>query len=359
MTGPSAYELNAWKELQDFKPRTVGGSINWVNAAAGKALAKAGQYASQELEKHPRANSAVKGAAGALGSGVGFVKDVTPAWVSDVHVSAKRMTAKVSRAGLTKTGVVKKFQKAGLPVEHLFDLHSLDLEQVDDVRGSAASWYYPAIAAASGAGAGLAVTGGGIAVGASAGAAAAPSLGAVAGAMAADMTAVLALSTRAVGQIGLSYGYDPDAVAEKAFALSVVNVATASSQAAKAHAMQDLSKLTQSLARGRTWAVLNESFFSRAANQLSKQLGERLTKTQLGKAVPGLSIATGAVLNWAALESTVEAANFSYRRRFLLEKYPELQAQSENPDVPRDDDVITAFDDVPLDSETTSDVEGD
>ena len=32
----------------------------------------------------------------------------------------------------------------------------------------------------------------------------------------------------------------------------------------------------------------------------------------------------GGALNWATLEGIVDAADFAYRRRFLLEKYPQL-----------------------------------
>lgn len=54
------------------------------------------------------------------------------------------------------------------------------------------------------------------------------------------------------------------------------------------------------------------------------KFGARLTKQGLGKAVPALGILIGGTLNWTTLESIVDAADVAYRRRFLLEKYPQL-----------------------------------
>jgi hypothetical protein len=70
--------------------------------------------------------------------------------------------------------VVARHKKRGHDVASLADLRRLDLQQIDAVRGRAASWYYPAGAALSGAGAGLVISGGQLVIAASAGAAAAP-----------------------------------------------------------------------------------------------------------------------------------------------------------------------------------------
>ncbi|MEW2060287.1 EcsC family protein [Streptomyces sp. NPDC007002] len=168
------------------------------------------------------------------------------------------------------------------------------------------------------------ISGGQLAIAASAGAAAAPSGGAFAGAFVADTAAVLGLASRAVGQVSLFYGYDPEAPAEKLFVMSVVNVGTASSATAKNAAMSDISRLTQALFRGKTWEVLNESLVTKVSQQFAKAFGFRLTKDGLGKAVPAFGIALGTAFNWTTLEGVVDAADTAYRRRFLLEKYPHL-----------------------------------
>jgi hypothetical protein len=94
-------------------------------------------------------------------------------------------------------------------------------------------WYYPAVAALSGAGAGLVISGGELVVTVSAGASAAPSGGAIASAVLGDAAAVLGLASRSVGHVSLLYGYDPEEPAEKLFVMSVVNAGTAMSASAK------------------------------------------------------------------------------------------------------------------------------
>jgi hypothetical protein len=212
-------------------------------------------------------------------------------------------------------------------VSRLADVRRLDLEQIDEVRGRGASWYYPALAALSGAGAGFVISGSELAVIPSAGVAAAPSGGAIVGAFAGDAAIVLGLSSRVVGQVALNYGYDPEDPAEKLFILSVVNAGTAMSATAKTAAMADVSRLTQALVRGKTWAVLNESVISKVSQQVAKVFSFRLTKKGLGKAIPAIGIVVGGAFNWTTLESIVDAADVAYRRRLLIEKYPQLQTE--------------------------------
>nr|WP_220388085.1 EcsC family protein [Ornithinimicrobium cerasi] len=255
-------------------------------------------------------------------------KDVLPDWTGQAAGSAQRTLGKLSRAGLSPKRVVTKHQKKGHPVDSLRDLRRLDLEQIDEVRGRGSAWYYPAFAALSGAGAGLVISGGQLVVVASAGAGTAPAAPAVLGAVAADASVILGLSSRAVGQVALFYGYDPEDPAEKLFVMSVVNAGTAVSATAKTAAMRDISKLTQALVRGKTWAILNESIVSRVAGEFAKAFGVRLTKQGLGKLLPAVGIALGGTFNWATLEGIVDAADFAYRRRFLLDKFPELQGEA-------------------------------
>ncbi|MGW0761817.1 EcsC family protein [Streptomyces sp. NPDC002814] len=152
------------------------------------------------------------------------------------------------------------------------------------------------------------ISGGQLAIAASAGAAAAPSGGAIAGAFVADTVVVLGLASRAVGQVSLFYGYDPEEPVEKLFVMSVVNVGTASSATAKNTAMADISRLTQALFRGKTWAVLNDGVVTKVSQQFAKSFGFRLTKKGLGKAVPAFGIVVGGTLNWTTLEGIVDAA---------------------------------------------------
>lgn len=167
---------------------------------------------------------------------------------------------------------------------------------------------------------------------ASGGAAAAPGAGTVSAAIVLDSTAVLGLASRAVGHVSLCYGYDPEVPAEKLFVLSVVNAGTALSASAKMKAFAEVSRLTQQLFRGAAWKVLDQSLITQLAKQVTARFTVRLTKQSLGKVVPAAGIVLGASFNWATLESIVDAADVAYRRRFLLEKYPQL-AENEAPTV--------------------------
>jgi hypothetical protein len=93
---------------------------------------------------------------------------------------------------------------------------------------------------------------------------------------------------------------------------------------AKTGALADVSRLTQALVRNRTWDVLNETVVARVSVHFAKAFGVRLTKQGLGKVVPAVGIAVGGTVNWTTLESIFDAADTAYRRRFLLEKYPQL-----------------------------------
>jgi hypothetical protein len=328
---PSEYELRAWQSIQQFKGRPLSQAIQNAGEHVANGVTQLSKHAAKQLEKHPRAASAVsrgqefvaKGASKA-GAKARSAAEVMPEWGGAAVQSVRKTVGKVSRAGLSPKRVVALHSKRGHDVTSLSDLRRLDLELVEKVRGRAASWYYPAAAALSGAGAGLAITGGQLAITASAGAAAAPSAGAIAGAFTADTAVVLGLSSRAVGQVALSYGYDPEEPSEKLFIMSVVNLGTASSAAAKNAAMADISKLTQALFRGKTWDVLNNAFVTKVAEKFTNAFGVRLTKMGLGKVVPAFGIVVGSTLNWATLEGVVDAAEMAYRRRFLLEKYPYL-----------------------------------
>jgi hypothetical protein len=336
---PSDYERRAWRDIQGFKSRPLSRVMRNAGEQVAVGTAEFGKRATKYLEKHPRARSAVsrgQEVAAKGGAGVRTVADVLPDWSDSAFKSMRRTVGRVSRAGLSSTTVVTKHKKRGHDGASLSDLRRLDLEQIDAVRGRGASWYYPAAAALSGAGAGLVISGGELVTTASAGAAAAPSVGAIASAFAGDAAFVLGLASRSVGHISLLYGYDPEEPTEKLFVLSVVNAGTAISASAKTAAMADISRLTQALVRGKPWAVLNESVLARLSTRFAEQFGVRLTKQGLGKAVPAFGILIGGTLNWATLEAIVDAADVAYRRRFLLEKYPQLgdeEAPRFSPDV--------------------------
>lgn len=317
------------------------------------------------MENHPRARLAVSHGQEGVAKGIHAVGsravkafDTVPGGMttrsSAALESMRRTVARVSQAGTSSKRVVASHQKRGHDVASLSDLRRIDLEQIDAVRGRGASWYYPAVAALSGAGAGLVVSGGELVVTVSAGASAAPSGSAIAGAVLGDAAAVLGLASRSVSHVSLLYGYDPEDPAEKLFVMSVVNAATAMSNSAKTAAMADISRLTQALVRGKAWVVLDKSVVSAVSKQFAKAFGVRFTKQSLGKVVPAAGILLGGAFNWATLEAVVDTADIAYRRRFLLEKYPHLggeEASGAFPDPTTDgpddaDEAISVLDEI-------------
>ncbi|WP_231941200.1 EcsC family protein [Arthrobacter sp. U41] len=347
MTEPSAYELDAWRNVQRFQGRPLSRVMRDAGEQVASGAAELGKRATKYLEERPGAHAAVsrgqemvaKGAQ-TMGTGARKAADAIPDgmanWSGAAFASMRQTVARASRAGLSPKQVVKKHRKRGHDVASLPDLRRLDLEQIDAVRGRGASWGYPIAAAASGAVAGLAISGGELAIPLTGGAAAAPTGAVIAGAFVGDAAIVLALGSRCVGEVSLLYGYDPEEPAEKLFIMSVVNAGTAVSAGAKSAAMADISRLTQALVRKKTWEILDQSIVAQVSKQFASAFGVRLTKQGLGKVVPVAGILVGGTFNWTTLEGIVDAANMAYRRRFLLEKYPHLGAEA--PGLLPDDD---------------------
>lgn len=344
MPEPSVFEMDRWEALQRFRHRPLSTAVSAAGQKATDGVLFVGDNARRAMRNIPGADAAgvrvrdgARAVTGAAKKALGAVPEGAVTWPAEVVRGAQRMGSRISRVGLTRAGVVRRHRKRGHPVERLGDVRQLDLELVHQVRGRAYSWYLPALAAASGVGTSFVITGSEIVGVATAGAAAAPSLGLVAGMFAADVAAVYALSARAVGQVALAYGYDPDDVGEKLFVLAVVNAGTATTAAAKSAAMVDLARLTQDLARSKTWELLtNQSLVARLSKGFAERINVSLSKKGLGKAVPAIGIVVGSTLNWATLEQIVDAAEWAYERRFLLEKYPHLEAKASSGGVDED-----------------------
>lgn len=217
MADPSDYELQAWRDIERFKRRPLSRAMRSGGQQLAIGSAGLGKHATKYLDKHPHARSTVSRGQGiatkggnAVGTGVRRAAGLLPDWTDTASGSVRRTVARVSRAGLSPSTVVAKHKRRGHDVGSFSDLRRLDLEQIDAVRGRGPSWYYPAVAALSGAGAGLVISGGELVTATTLGAATAPSLGVIAGAMAGDAAFVLGLASRSVGHVSLLYGYDPE-----------------------------------------------------------------------------------------------------------------------------------------------------
>ena len=358
MGEPSKYELRAWQEILDYRDRWWRRAGHQVGDAVAAGAAKADQKAREFVDSHPRLQSGLTQAGALVSRGGGavakLVPDVAKDWTGQAAGAAGRTIRDLTRIGLSAERVVAQHQKKNHPVEHLSDVRDLELELVDKVRGRniGLSYVYPLLGAGSGAGSALVITGGELTIVPTAGATAAPTAGVVLGALAADAAWVTALLSRAVGAIALNYGYDPKQPGEKLFVTAVLNAGAAGTTTAKMASMRDLSYLTQKLFRNETWAVLNKSRISSALKQTAEALTLKFTKKSLGKAVPVIGIGLGFTLNLDTVTRTIETAEMAYRRRFLLDKYPQLAASEptldphDAADLPGegDEDVISIID---------------
>ncbi|WP_240488002.1 MULTISPECIES: EcsC family protein [unclassified Mycobacteroides] len=238
---------------------------------------------------------------------------------------AGKLMTRSGRLTTSSSRVVRAYVKRGHTVNELADIRRLDLRAIDKVASFARLHYtYALSAAAEGAAAGLAVSGGqalattGAVAGA--GVAAAPGLGTIAAAMGVDAAALLAICSRVVAHDALYYGYDPHDPAEEIFMMQIIGLGLATTGSAKAAAYQQLAVLTRSLATNAAWRQLNQQTFVKVAQKFAAQFSQKLTKKKLGQFVPVAGVGIGAVLNWKMVDDIADAAYWSYRERFLCEK---------------------------------------
>ena len=259
------------------------------------------------------------------------------AMVRDGGAFALKATAEGAGKIMTQTGqlttsetrVVRAYAKKGHSVENLDDIRQLDLQAIDKVASFKRLHYtYSVSAAAEGAAAGFAVSGGQAFVTArtvaGVGKAAAPGLGTIVAAMGVDTAALLTLCSRVTAHDALYYGYDPRDPAEEVFMMQVIGLGLAVTPSAKAVAYQQLAILTQSLATNMAWRELNEQILVKVAQRFAGQFRETLTKKKLGQFVPLAGIGIGTVLNFKMVNDVASAAYWAYRERFLYEKGGEL-----------------------------------
>ncbi|MGB5150890.1 MAG: EcsC family protein [Mycobacterium sp.] len=280
--------------------------------------------------------------------------------VKDGGAAALKATAEGAGKFMTRTGqlttsesrVVRAYAKKGHSVEHLDDIRKLDLRAIDRVASFTRLHYtYSMTAAAEGAAAGLAVSGGEAvaAVGAvaGAGAGAAPGLGTIASAMGADVATLLIACSRVIAHDALYYGYDPRDPAEEIFMMQIIGLGMAATPSAKAVAYQQLAILTRSLATNMTWRQLSQQTLVKVTQKFATRFGQRLTKKKLGQFVPVAGVGIGAAMNWKMVDDVANAAYWAYRERFLYDKggdLPPIVIDAEVDDAMVEDDEETSID---------------
>lgn len=126
MIEPSAYELDAWRDIQRFKGRPISRLIENASEQVANGASELGKQATQYLEAHPRAQSAVSRgqkivakSAHVVGTGARKAVDALPDWSNTAMGSVSQMGARVSRVGLSPEWVLKNHKKKGHDVASL------------------------------------------------------------------------------------------------------------------------------------------------------------------------------------------------------------------------------------------------
>jgi hypothetical protein len=213
-------------------------------------------------------------------------------------------------------GSMKRHQKMGHDVRAPADFLQLDLRQCDEVLPKRKR-LHEGVAIAEGAASSLLITGATVSATVSGGATAAVVITTVA----ADSVVVMAGLGRVVGEVAVSYGFDPNLPEEELFALQVLGLGMAVGSGAKSRALASLARLTQDMMRRATWTQLDQHVLVQVINRAFASLGLRLTQKKLAQVVPIAGVFISSGLNLVLVRRVHDAAVDAYRLRFLTEKY--------------------------------------
>lgn len=213
-------------------------------------------------------------------------------------------------------GSIKRHRQAGHDVESGEDFLRLDLRACDEMLPRRKR-VHEISAVAEGAASSLLITGATVSSTVSGGATAAV----VVATVAADSVIVLAGIGRIVGEVAISYGYDPSLPEEEVFAAQVIGLGMAVGSGAKTAALASLSRLTQDMMRRATWTQLNQHLLVEIVNRAFASLGLKLTQKKLAQIVPVAGVVISAGVNLQLVQRMHAAAMHAYRLRFLTEKY--------------------------------------
>lgn len=216
----------------------------------------------------------------------------------------------------TIDGSIKRHQRRGHSVSTTEDFRRLDLQSCDELLPSRRA-AQQIVAVVEGAASSLAITGLEVSTTVTGGATAAT----VVGVLAVDSVVVMAGLGRVIGEVAVTYGYDPNLPEEELFAAQVLGIGLAVEGSAKIAGLASLSRLTQDMMRRATWTQLNQHLLVEIINRAFTSLGLKLTQKKLGQIVPFAGIALSSGLNLVLLNRVHAAAVHAYRLRFLTEKY--------------------------------------
>jgi hypothetical protein len=190
----------------------------------------------------------------------------------------------------------------------------LDLRALDKGRPKQ---LLPLIGMIESAGASLAITGFEVSTTVTGGATA----GTVVLAIFGDVSVSLALLGRAVAEVAVHYGYDPNEPEEEIFLMGVLSYSTAASLKGKAAALSALSRLSQQMMRRAAWKELEKDVLVKVIQSVFGRIGVTLTHKRLAQAVPVVEGLVSAGLSYDMLDRALRDATRVYRVRYLADKY--------------------------------------
>lgn len=235
------------------------------------------------------------------------------------------IVSKAGESSVREKAVLKRYKKKrGHEFHEIDEILGLPLKEVIKTKPNL-ELKYSSAAMVEGGAVGFVTTGGttsailGTGIG---GVGALPGAGITAGAIATDIAAVMAASSRVIAETAAYYGFDLKYPNEQVFASTILSLALSPSDGAqKQAAYTAMSRLMGDLARRKGWEQLNKNVVTQLMSKVYSSLGVRLTQKKLAQAVPVLGIAVGAGLNAKMLKNTATTADYMYRQRFLIEKY--------------------------------------
>lgn len=222
-------------------------------------------------------------------------------WIGDIlkksMIGVLELANDAAQWSVNAAAIFKEFRGDGYDVAELYDINKLDLEEVDLTVGWLAAKYKSML----------------FAEGAATGA-----VGAVG--LVVDVPALIIGCLRAVGEYATYYGFDVNNQKERIYALNILALSSSPTDAAKAAAMAQLTKLSGDIAKRATWKELEKSVFVKMVQEIAKSLGIRLTKAKLAQVIPVIGSVAGGGFNAYYVSKVCETAHHLYRERFIIEK---------------------------------------
>lgn len=133
----------------------------------------------------------------------------------------------------------------------------------------------------------------------------------------ADLPAFYLYAMRSVGEVAISYGFDPRQEREQAFILHLLRIGH---QPGRRKRLVALDELTQSSLTESNNLVSEASYAlsGRGISVASKQIAALLAKRKLGAMVPLIGALVNAGVNWHLMGNLLDTANRGYRSKALL-----------------------------------------